>query len=199
MYGTFATHKHRKHTPHTLQDFKPGIISELPEEALDFEPTEEDYEDRSTNAHYEEEDGSNVVVEYIASLLLKLESVHNVSVLCIDELVDLHLIASSAPISSVKSVIVSHFTLSSVYLALLCKAVDIKRFGYDQVLAPLLKDIAVLECDGIYISSVGQNVKGSVFCVAADNLGAHSISAWWKIFLDHSFADFVLGIDQNFK
>ena len=58
----------------------------------------------------EEEDGSNVVVEYIASLLLKLESVHNVSVRCIDESVDdLHFIASSAPISSVKSVIVSHF------------------------------------------------------------------------------------------
>lgn len=40
----------------------------------------------------------------------------------------------------------SRSTLSSVYLALLCKAVDIKRFGYDEVLVPLLKDIAVLEC-----------------------------------------------------
>ncbi len=117
VYGTFATHKHRKHTPHTSQDFKPGIISELPKEALDFETSEEDgghsganYEGSNTNAHYEEEDGSNVIVEYIVSLLMKLESVHNVSVRCIDELVDdLHFIASSAPISSVKSVIVSHF------------------------------------------------------------------------------------------
>ena len=70
----------------TSQDFKPGIISDLPEEALDIEASEEDgdhsganYEGSSTNAHYEEEDGSNVVVEYIASLMLKLESVHNVS------------------------------------------------------------------------------------------------------------------------
>lgn len=78
MYGT-ATHKHCKHTPHTSQNFKPGVISELPEEVLDFEASEEggdhsgaNYEGSSTNAHYEEEDGSNVV-EYIASLLLKLE------------------------------------------------------------------------------------------------------------------------------
>ena len=77
----------------------------------------------------------------------------------------------------------SRSTLSSVYLALLCKAVDNKRFGYDEVLAPLLKDIAVLERDGIYISSVVQNVKGSVFSVAADNLGAHSICGlvFWTI------------------
>lgn len=44
-----------------------------------------------------------------------------------------------------------------------------------KVLSPLLKDIAILEHDGVYISSVGQHVKGSVFCVVADNLGAHSI------------------------
>ena len=114
VYGTFATHKYRKHTPHTSQDFKPGVISELPEEVLDFGTSEEvgdpsgaNYEG-SINTHYEEEDGSNVVVEYIASLL-QLESVHNVSVRCIDELVDdLHFITSSVPISSVKSVIVSH-------------------------------------------------------------------------------------------
>lgn len=369
VYGTFATHKHRKHTPHTSQDFKPGIIRGLPEEALDCEAFEEDeirndanHEASSTNAHCEEEDGSNVVVEYIASLLLKLESVHNVSVRCIDELVDdLHFIANSAPISSVKSIIVSHLmknnqtiddtvvtslveelcnsnplsaalssagplsssfkrrqyykekfevvepveyilepnekrsfqyvpvlkslihilgkedlrekvlskekdksstkyesyqdgtiykdnsfysedlritlvlyiddfeicnplgtsrkkhkitalywvfgniphssrsTLTSVYLALLCKAVDIKRFGYKEVLAPLLKDIAILERDGIYLSSVGRNVKGSVFCVAADNLGAHSICGLVENFSGPFICRFCLGQRSEFK
>lgn len=90
VYGTFATHKHRKHMPHTSQDFKPGIICERQlteqEESLVFEASEEDddhsdanYQVSGSDAHYEEDDGSNVVVEYIASLLLKLESVHNVS------------------------------------------------------------------------------------------------------------------------
>lgn len=37
-----------------------------------------------TNAQYGEGDGCSVVTEYIATLLLKLESVHHVSILCID-------------------------------------------------------------------------------------------------------------------
>lgn len=43
----------------------------------------------------------------------------------------------------------SQSTLNSVNLAMLCKAVDIKRFGYATVLAPLLKSLAILEKDGI--------------------------------------------------
>lgn len=57
----------------------------------------------------------------------------------------------------------------------LFKAVDIKKFGYATVLAPLLKDLAILEKDGIDISTAGQNVRGSVFCVAANNLGAQFV------------------------
>lgn len=87
----------------------------------------------------------------------------------------------------------SRSTLSSVYLALLCKAVDIKRFGFDEELAPLLKDIAVLEHDGIYISSVGQNVKGSLFSIAADNLGAHSIYGLVENFSGPFICRFCLG------
>lgn len=52
-YWTFATHKHGKHIPNTSQDFKPGIICDitLPEEALDFEASEED--DDHSGAIYE--------------------------------------------------------------------------------------------------------------------------------------------------
>lgn len=85
------------------------------------------------------------------------------------------------------------------YLALLCKAVDIKRFGFDEELAPLLKDIAVLEHDGIYISSVGQNVKGSVFSVAADNLGAHSIYGLVENFSGPFICRFCLGQWSEFQ
>lgn len=52
--------------------------------------------------------------------------------------------------------------LSSIQLALLCKAVDVKQFEYKAVLEPLLKDLATLEQKGIFISSVGHNVKGTV-------------------------------------
>lgn len=84
-------------------------------------------------------------------------------------------------------------SLNSVYLALLCKSVDLKRSAYNEVLAPLLKDIAILERDGVYISSVGQNVNGSVFCVVADNLGAHSISGLVENFSGPYVCQFCLG------
>lgn len=129
MYGTFGTHKHRKHTPHTSQDFKPGIICERQlteqEESLVFEASEEDddhndasYQVSRSHAHYEEDDGSNVVVEYTASLLLKLESVHNVSIRRIDELLDdLHFIASSASITAIRDIVVSHFKKKNCSIA----------------------------------------------------------------------------------
>lgn len=129
VYGTFATHKHRKHTPHTSQDFKPGIICERQlteqEESHVFEASEEDddhsdanYQVSGSDVHYEEDDGSNVVVEYIASLLLKLESVHNVSIRCIDELVDdLHFIVSSASITAIRDIVVSHLKKNNCTIA----------------------------------------------------------------------------------
>lgn len=46
------------------------------------------------------------------------------------------------------------------------------------MLEPLLKDITSLEEDGLYIPSLGKRLKGTVFCVVADNLGAHSIGGF---------------------
>lgn len=77
VYGTFATHKHRKHTPHTSQDFKPDIINRRQiterEETMDIEVPEEDVHSAancvsSINAQHREDDGCSVVIEYIATL-----------------------------------------------------------------------------------------------------------------------------------
>lgn len=67
------------------------------------------------------------------------------------------------------------------------------------MLAPLLKDIAILERDGIYISSIQQNVKGTVFCVAADNLGAHAISGLVENFCGAFVCRFCLGEQAEFQ
>lgn len=64
-------------------------------------------------------------------------------------------------------------SLTSIYLAILCKADDVEKFGYSAVLEPLLKDLSSLEEEGLYIPSLGIRVKGIVYCVVADNLGAH--------------------------
>lgn len=71
-------------------------------------------------------------------------------------------------------------SLSSVFLAMFCKADDVKRFGYRTVLAPLLEDLVSLEKEGLYVPALGRKVKGTVFCVVADNLGAHSMGGLLK-------------------
>ena len=42
-------------------------------------------------------------------------------------------------------------TLRSIYVAVLCKAVDVKTYGYAAVLEPLLKDLVKLEEEGLFI------------------------------------------------
>lgn len=89
--------------------------------------------------------------------------------------------------------------LTSIHLALLCKAVDVKQFEYKAVLEPLLKDLATLEQQGVFISSVGKNIKGTVHCVVADNLGAHSISGLVESFTGPYFCRFCLGHSSEYQ
>ncbi|XP_058637761.1 uncharacterized protein LOC131543945 [Onychostoma macrolepis] len=87
IYGTFFTHKSRKHNPHSLEDFKPDVIGKhqtLPNET-DLIVSDQTCEDTGPNQSTE---SSKEIIRTIGSLLLKLESVYNVSSKCIDELVE---------------------------------------------------------------------------------------------------------------
>ncbi|XP_049333152.1 uncharacterized protein LOC125804583 isoform X1 [Astyanax mexicanus] len=72
--------------------------------------------------------------------------------------------------------------LSSIYLAALIKSNDLKYYGYEKVLEPLIKDLTVLEQYGIFVTKLGRTVKGTVQSVVADNLGAHSIAGFVENF-----------------
>ncbi|XP_034096114.1 uncharacterized protein LOC117562389 isoform X1 [Gymnodraco acuticeps] len=76
----------------------------------------------------------------------------------------------------------SHSSLSSIYLAVLCKTDDVKKYGYDRVLHPLLQDMITLEQVGVFIPLLGRCLKGTIQVVAADNLGAHSIAGFNESF-----------------
>lgn len=67
--------------------------------------------------------------------------------------------------------------------AIFCKVVDVKRFGHDVVLEPLLKELSVLEDEGVFVASAGKNIRGMVYWVAADNLGAHFLSGLVESFI----------------
>lgn len=73
-------------------------------------------------------------------------------------------------------------SLSSIYLAVLCNSNDVKTYGYEKILEPLLKDIELLEKQGLFIQRLGASIKGTVLFVSTDNLGAHSLAGFQESF-----------------
>lgn len=72
--------------------------------------------------------------------------------------------------------------LSSINLAVLCKTEDVKAYGFDKILQPLLRDLQTLEQQGVYVHKLGTFLKGTVQCVVADNLAAHSMAGFIENF-----------------
>lgn len=72
--------------------------------------------------------------------------------------------------------------LHTVQLAVLCNSNDLRHFGYSRILEPLLNDLKTLEVEGVYIESLGDSVRGSVFAVVADNLAAHGLAGFKESF-----------------
>lgn len=90
-------------------------------------------------------------------------------------------------------------TLHNIQLALLAKVTDIHKHGYAAVLAPLLRDVHILEQDGVFIERAGRNVKGTIFCVSADNLAAHGLSGFVESFKEGYVCRFCLATREQFK
>lgn len=112
IYNTFLKHKSRTHQLQSLSDFKQAVYQrhynqtvnpcDLPEASADEGP--------SSDCGPE---SSSVVLKRIGLLLLKLESIYNVSVRCIDSLVeDLHFISSSASVDIVRNTLDSTLRLN---------------------------------------------------------------------------------------
>lgn len=74
-----------------------------------------------------------------------------------------------------------------------------KRSGYSTVLEPLLKDVASLEEEGLYVPALSKRVKGTVFIVVADNLGAHSIGGFVENFSSSYVCRFCLDGQPEFQ
>lgn len=64
-------------------------------------------------------------------------------------------------------------------------------------LEPLLKDLVFLESKGIFVFA--RNVEGTVQCVMADNLGAHSIGGFVEKILGQFPCRFCLGQRADYQ
>lgn len=103
VYGAFQTHKWRKHTPHTINNLKPGIVSG-PFDCPVVELFERDSPEQSDDALPSEEisaefsDLTKAIELKLASVLLKLENCFLVSSAAVNELLEelQHLIGTAS-------------------------------------------------------------------------------------------------------
>lgn len=111
IYGTFKSHRNRKHTPYSLKDFKVGIVNTSEAENLADGDTDNSAHsgecdvdsDSDVESETKEQDLSKTIELRLGSLLLKLENYFHVPRTAIDELLaELHYLIGSAsvPISN---------------------------------------------------------------------------------------------------
>jgi hypothetical protein len=72
--------------------------------------------------------------------------------------------------------------LAVIQLVLLARSVDIKQFGFDRLLLPLVSDIDVLATEGIALPDSNERLFGTVFAVVSDNLGSHMLGGFKESF-----------------
>lgn len=90
-------------------------------------------------------------------------------------------------------------SLSAINLAVLIKRSDVKCFGYDKVLEPLIDDLATLERHGLFIEKLGKTVKVTVQCIVTDNLGAHSIAGFVEKFSGKYVCRFCMAEKEEYQ
>lgn len=69
-----------------------------------------------------------------------------------------------------------------IQLAAQCKVPDLQKCGYESTLGPLIRDLHILEQDGVFIECLGKSVRGTIFCVVSDNLAAHALAGFAQSF-----------------
>ena len=72
--------------------------------------------------------------------------------------------------------------LKSIQLCLLCPVVDLKEFGMNKMLEPVVFDLKILEMDGIFMEAIQCYIKGTNVYICADNLGSHQIGGFFESF-----------------
>lgn len=89
--------------------------------------------------------------------------------------------------------------LANIHLCALFHAQDVKRYGFSEILAPIVRDIRVLETDGIFIPLYGCQVHGSIVQVTGDNLGLHSLFGLVESFSARYCCRFCLAEKDDFQ
>ncbi|XP_056305506.1 uncharacterized protein LOC130217424 [Danio aesculapii] len=86
--------------------------------------------------------------------------------------------------------------LMNIHLVSLFHAQDVKKYGIDEILKPLIRDLKILETVGVAVPFADQPVRGTLALITGDNLGMHSILGFLESFSANYFCRFCL-IDKS--
>lgn len=73
-------------------------------------------------------------------------------------------------------------SLVNIHLCALFHAQDIKRYGFNSILEPLVHDLKILETEGLKIPMLKDAIHGTLIQVTGDNLGLHSLFGFVESF-----------------
>jgi hypothetical protein len=65
--------------------------------------------------------------------------------------------------------------LVNIHLCALFHTQDLKTYGFDSILEPIVSDLKVLETEGIDVPFFSDHIHGSIVHVTGDNLGIHCL------------------------
>ncbi|XP_048042264.1 uncharacterized protein LOC125265811 isoform X1 [Megalobrama amblycephala] len=82
--------------------------------------------------------------------------------------------------------------LMNIHLLSLFHAQDVKKYGFDAILRPLVEDLKVLESSGIHVPFSKEPLFGTIALVTGDNLGMHTLLGFMESFSAHYFCRFCL-------
>lgn len=154
IYGTFKSHKNRKHTPHRLSDFKAGIVKITVQSACTGdEPTSSADIDKCSDTDSDIDDSEDlpeILEKRLASVLLKLENIFHVPSTAVDELVEeLHYLQGTVSVPLTCSSLLIFFKNKNIEIdavilnelaSLLCKSNPfVKALGKGGALATAYK------------------------------------------------------------
>ncbi|CAI5662779.1 unnamed protein product [Oreochromis niloticus] len=87
--------------------------------------------------------------------------------------------------------------LMNIHLVALFHAEDVKKYGFDPILQPLIDDIKFLESHGIDLPFSSEKVHGTICQITGDNLGMHSILGFVESFSGRYFCRLCLIAKQD--
>ncbi|XP_023821499.1 uncharacterized protein LOC101158135 isoform X1 [Oryzias latipes] len=77
--------------------------------------------------------------------------------------------------------------LMNIHLVALFHTDDVKKYGFDPILQPLINDIKILEHEGLYLPFSTEKVHGTICQITWDNQGMHTILGFTESFNGHYF------------